>query len=251
MVRSLLVRGMLVGVLAGLLVFAFGRFVGEPQVDLAISFETTLDRAKAMADAAKGIHVEAEPVLVSRSVQAGWGLFTGVLVYSAAFGGLFALVFAAVQGRAVNLQPRATSLLLATAGFVSVYLMPSLKYPASPPSVGEPDGPPSGYRIALRNSSRFLEAFSRHHGPGIHAAQTPRTQAWRVDRRPHSRRLLPYCNDSGRKRAARHRRSAGGVSGCGSLALPRCIIRHATRSLDNAWPGFRCSDRARLSEGSR
>jgi predicted cobalt transporter CbtA len=147
MVRTLLVRGMLVGVLAGLLVFAFGKIVGEPQVDRAISFETTLDRAKAMADAAKGIHVEAEPVLVSRSVQAGWGLFTGVLVYSAAFGGLFALVFAAVQGRAVNLQPRATSLLLATAGFVSVYLMPSLKYPASPPSVGEPDT--IGYRTAL------------------------------------------------------------------------------------------------------
>ena len=55
MVRSLLVRGMLVGVLAGLLVFAFGRFVGEPQVDLAISFEAALDHAKAIADAANQV----------------------------------------------------------------------------------------------------------------------------------------------------------------------------------------------------
>jgi predicted cobalt transporter CbtA len=147
MVRSLLVRGMLVGVLAGLLVFAFGRFVGEPQVDLAISFEAALDHAKAIADAAKGIHAEAEPELVSRPLQAGWGLLTGVLVYSTAFGGLFALVFAAVHGRAVDLRPRATSVLLAVAGFVSVYLVPSLKYPASPPSVGEPET--IGYRTAL------------------------------------------------------------------------------------------------------
>lgn len=147
MVRALLVRGMLVGVLAGLLVFAFGRIVGEPQIDRAISFEAALDHAKAMEDAAKGVHVEPEPALVSRSVQAGWGLFAGVLVYSTAFGGLFALVFAAVHGRSFDLGPRATSALLAAAGFVSVYLIPSLKYPASPPAVGEAET--IGYRTAL------------------------------------------------------------------------------------------------------
>ena len=147
MVRTLLIRGMLVGLLAGLLVFAFGKFFGEPQVDRAISFETMLREAKAKAAEAKGIHVVEEPELVSRPVQAGWGLFTGVTVYSTAFGGLFALVFAAVHRRAVDLGPRATSALLATVGFASVYVIPNLKYPANPPSVGEPET--IGYRTAL------------------------------------------------------------------------------------------------------
>src|SRR5580698_7687636 len=120
MVRTLLIRGMLVGIVAGLLVFSFGKLYGEPQVDRAISFETALNEAKAKAQEAKGIHVEEEPELVSRPVQAGWGLFTGVMIYSTAFGGLFALVFAAVQGRAADLSPRATSALLAAVGFISV-----------------------------------------------------------------------------------------------------------------------------------
>ena len=39
MVRTLLVRGMLVGLVAGLLAFGVGRLFGEPQVDRAIGFE--------------------------------------------------------------------------------------------------------------------------------------------------------------------------------------------------------------------
>jgi len=147
MVRGLLIRGMLVGLLAGLLVFSFGKLFGEPQVDRAIRFETALDNAKAKAQAANGMHVEEMPELVSRPVQAGWGLFTGVMVYSTAFGGLFALVFASIYRRAVDLGPRATSALLATVGFVSVYVIPNLKYPANPPSVGNPET--IGFRTAL------------------------------------------------------------------------------------------------------
>ncbi len=126
MVRTLLIRGMLVGFLAGLLAFGFAKIVGEPQVDRAIAFET---RAHAGHE---------EPELVSRRVQAGAGLFTGVVVYGAAFGGLFALVFAAVNGRIGRIGPRALSALLAGAGFVGIYLVPILKYPANPPAIGEP-----------------------------------------------------------------------------------------------------------------
>jgi hypothetical protein len=146
-VRTLLIRGMLVGLLAGLLVFGFGKVFGEPQVDRAISFESALDEAKAKAEEAKGIHVEEEPELVSRAVQAGLGLFTGVMVYSTAFGGLFALVFAAADRRTVDVGPRATAALLAASGFIAVYVVPNLKYPANPPSVGQPDT--IGQRTAL------------------------------------------------------------------------------------------------------
>jgi Probable cobalt transporter subunit (CbtA) len=75
-----------------------------------------------------------EPELVGREMQAGLGLFVGVIVYSAAIGGLFSLVFAFVYGRAGRLGPRATAALLALAGFVAIVLVPELKYPANPRS---------------------------------------------------------------------------------------------------------------------
>ena len=109
MARSLLIRGMLVGLLAGLLMFGFGKIFGEPQVDRAIAFEAAADAAKApnphdKATAAGHANSAAAPQpspvmnddgeLFSRSTQSGIGLLTGTVVYGAAFGGLFALVFA-------------------------------------------------------------------------------------------------------------------------------------------------------------
>jgi predicted cobalt transporter CbtA len=145
MVGPLLLRGMLIGVIAGILCFAFLRIVGEPQVDRAIAFETKVDKAKAQTAAqaliAKGLPApkeEHEPELVSRRVQAGIGLFTGVMVYNAAFGGLFALAFALAYGRMGDFGPRATAALLAAVGLVAIYIVPNLKYPANPPSVGDP-----------------------------------------------------------------------------------------------------------------
>ncbi len=147
MVRTLLIRGMLVGLVAGLLVFGFARVFGEPQVDRAIAFETAMDEARIRADAARGIHDIPEPELVSRPMQACWGLLTGVLVYGTAFGGLFALVFAFSDGRVAAPSARALSGLLGLGGFVALYLVPNLKYPANPPSVGHPDT--IGLRTAL------------------------------------------------------------------------------------------------------
>ena len=148
MVRSLLVRGMLVGLLAGLLVFGFGKVFGEPQVDRAIGFESAMEQAKAKLETAQGSAAhEEEPELVSRKTQAGLGLFTGVVVYSTAFGGLFALVFAVASRRIGDLDARASSAVLAGFGFIAVYVVPNLKYPANPPSVGQPDT--IGLRTAL------------------------------------------------------------------------------------------------------
>lgn len=154
MVGKLLARGMLVGLIAGLLSFGFLKIVGEPLVDRAIAFESAMDEAKAQAKIdeakAKGIDLpkeEPEPELVSREVQGGIGLLTGVMVYSAAFGGLFALAFAFAYGRMGDFGPRAASALLALAGLVAVYIVPNLKYPANPPSVGNPET--IGMRTAL------------------------------------------------------------------------------------------------------
>ena len=156
MTGKLLVCGMLAGLVAALLSFGFLKVAGEPSVERAIAFEKAMDEAKAKAKAdeaaAKGLPApvdEQEPELVSRPVQAGIGLLTGVVVYGTAVGGLFALVFALAYGRIGDLSPRATAALLALLGFVSVYLAPVLKYPANPPSVGLPE------TIGMRTSLYF------------------------------------------------------------------------------------------------
>jgi predicted cobalt transporter CbtA len=153
---SLLWRGMVVGILSGLLAFGILKTTGEPAVDRAIAFESAMDEAKAQAEhdaaVAKGETppmVMDEPELVSRPVQAGIGLFTGTMTYNIAFGGLFALVFALCYGRMGNFSPRLTAALIAISGFAAVYAVPILKYPANPPSVGNPD------TIGLRTAIYF------------------------------------------------------------------------------------------------
>ncbi|MDQ0396325.1 CbtA family protein [Labrys monachus] len=153
MVRSLLIRGMLVGILAGLLAFGFARVFGEPQVDLAIAFEEGHSHAAQAAPAAGGMAMQhaageqPEEELVSRDVQGSYGLLTGAVLYGAALGGLFALAFAFAQGRLGPLSPRATAGLIALGGFTAIVLMPQLKYPANPPAVG--DAQTIGPRTAL------------------------------------------------------------------------------------------------------
>jgi hypothetical protein len=144
-VGALLLRGMVAGAVAGLLCFGFLRLVGEPPIERAIAFEEQREAAEAArphphthgggtAEAPK----PPEPELVSREVQAGIGLFTGVVVYSIAFGGLYALAFALAYGRISAFGPRGAAATLAVLGFVAVSLVPMLKYPASPPAVGDP-----------------------------------------------------------------------------------------------------------------
>jgi hypothetical protein len=129
---------MLAGLAAGLIAFAFAWAFGEPQVNLAIAFE---DHMHQMAGDAP------EPELVSRAIQSTIGLLTGVLVYGAALGGIFALVFAYAQGRMGRLGPRAAAAVLAISGFVALILVPQIKYPANPPSIGNPET--IGSRTAL------------------------------------------------------------------------------------------------------
>jgi Probable cobalt transporter subunit (CbtA) len=131
MVRSLLIRGMLVGLVAGLAAFGFARWKGEPAVRKAIAFESYVEY---------DLHHEPpEPDLVSRSLQDSAGLGTGALLYGVAMGGVFALVFSVAYGRLGLRTARGTAALLALLTFIAVYVVPLLKYPANPPSVGQPD----------------------------------------------------------------------------------------------------------------
>ncbi|MGB3416051.1 MAG: CbtA family protein [Mesorhizobium sp.] len=140
MVGSLLLRGMLIGVVAGLVAFVFAYTIGEPLVDYAIAFEEQQAAAETGAAGSEAMEAEAdEPELVTRGEQATIGLVTGLVGYGAAVGGLFALVFAFAYGRVGRFGVRATSVLLALAAFVAVVLVPQIKYPANPPAVGSPE----------------------------------------------------------------------------------------------------------------
>jgi hypothetical protein len=136
---NLLLRGMLAGLLAGFLAFGFAKVFGEPQVDRAIGFEEQMAKARGEPE---------EPEIVSRAVQSSIGLLTGVAVVGTAMGGLFALAFAFFNGRLlVDLSPRTSAIIIAALGFLAIYLVPNLKYPANPPAVGSPET--IGYRTQL------------------------------------------------------------------------------------------------------
>ncbi|MFF3617899.1 CbtA family protein [Streptomyces sp. NPDC002467] len=130
--RILLVRGMLAGALAGLAAFLVAYLLGESKVDAAIAIEEA-------GHLAAGHDHGAEEAPVSRALQATAGLGTGVILYGVALGGIAALVFCFALGRIGRFGPRSTAALVTTGLFVTVTLVPFLKYPANPPAVGDPD----------------------------------------------------------------------------------------------------------------
>jgi hypothetical protein len=146
MLRKLLICGLVAGVCAGLLATGFARLAGEPAVNASIAYEHTHgDVQKAMRAAMH--HETLAPDPVSRSLQRSAGLLTAATVYGLSFGGIFALAFAFAYGRVARASPRLTAYLLAAAAFVVVYLVPFVKYPASPPGTTNPDT--IGKRTAL------------------------------------------------------------------------------------------------------
>lgn len=119
--RSLLVWGLLAGLLGGVVAFGFASVVGEPPVEAAIVVE-------------EHDHGTAEPV--SRDVQRTAGLAIATCAFGAALGGLVALAFAFAYGRIGPLTPRATAFTVTAVGFVAVVLVPYVVYPPNPPAVG-------------------------------------------------------------------------------------------------------------------
>ncbi|RWY80501.1 hypothetical protein EHI44_29725 [Rhizobium leguminosarum] len=128
MVQRLLLAGMLSGLIVALFAFSFARVYAEPTIERAIALEEGVAHG----------HDAAEEGTVSRSTQRNAGLLTGLAAYCAALGGVLAVGSACVHGR-LSLRPRSTVWLLALIGYVALALVPQLKYPASPPGVGNAD----------------------------------------------------------------------------------------------------------------
>ncbi len=130
-VLALLRRGLLAGLCAGLLAGLFGLVAAEPTIGAAIQLED------AHAHAAAAGPAEHHEEVFSRGVQR-FGLVVATVVTGGSFGLLFGLVYAGVYARDRRERPWRRALTLAAAGFVGVFLLPFLKYPANPPGVGDP-----------------------------------------------------------------------------------------------------------------
>lgn len=176
MIRSLLIRGMIAGLVAGLLGFAFAKIVGEPSVERAIAFEERHEHAHTHMHhegAAQSHEHEGDEEIVSRDTQAGLGLLTGVAVFGTALGGIFSLVFAFAYGRLGALRARGASALLAMLGFMSVAIVPFLKYPPNPPAVGDPEtiGPRTALFFGMVATSIAAAVFAVWLQRRMHARQ--------------------------------------------------------------------------------
>lgn len=153
--RALLVRGLLVGLLAGFATFLVAHQVGEPHVEAAIALEESGSAAEVPAedqhagDEAAGHTHDEEGTTVTRHNQRTWGLLTGTLVVGTALGGIIALLAAAAIGRLGRMTAGQSTATVTLIGFVSFALVPFLKYPATPPAVG------SGETIGDRTSWYF------------------------------------------------------------------------------------------------
>jgi hypothetical protein len=123
-VSAYLRRGMAAGLLVGLLAGLFAFVVGEP----------VLDKAIAMEEASESAHHEE---IFSRSTQKV-GLFFATGLFGVTVGGVFGIVYAFFRDRLTAGSDLGRSISLSGALFVGAFLIPFLKYPANPPSVGDP-----------------------------------------------------------------------------------------------------------------
>jgi hypothetical protein len=136
MVARYLYRGLVAGLVAGLLAGIFAFFAGEPSVDQAIRLEEAAAHAQ-------------EEETFGRPTQKV-GLFFATGFSGATVGGIFGVAYAYFRGRLASKSDWTRSLSLAATIFAGASLVPFLKYPANPPTVGDPE------TIGARTASYFL-----------------------------------------------------------------------------------------------
>ncbi len=165
-VRDWLVRGLLAGLVGGVLAFGVASLVGEPSLDASISIEEAGSAAETPAthaapaatdthdDGAAHSHGEAVAVHshggeteVPRSLQSTVGLLTGTALLGVALGGLVGVGAGVSVGRLGRLGVRGTAIATAATGFLVLYAVPFLAYPPNPPAIGHADT--IGYRTML------------------------------------------------------------------------------------------------------
>jgi hypothetical protein len=140
MEKRLLLRGFGAGALGGLLAYIFARIMAEPVIQAAINYESARDAENDKLLRAAGLAARpAGPDIFTRSVQRNIGIGVGLILFGAAMGLLFTVAYIIIQRRTeTTLRPRVLAVWIALAGFLAIFMVPYLKYPANPPSIGHP-----------------------------------------------------------------------------------------------------------------
>lgn len=132
----IILRGALSGAVAGILGFVFARIFAEPVIDKAIAYESGRDDVLAALNKAAGRVVAPDgPEIFSRTIQSTIGIASGIIAFSTAMGALVAVAYLVLHGR-FAIRPRNLAWMIAGFGFLGVYLLPFVKYPANPPAIG-------------------------------------------------------------------------------------------------------------------
>ena len=243
MVRSLLIRGMLVGLLAGLAAFGFARWKGEPNVNKAIAFETYVEY---------DVHHEAaEHDDVSRSVQDSAGLGTGAIIYGVAMGGIFAIVFSVAYGR-IGLRTARGTAGAARSARIRLPLRRAAAEVSRQPAGGRPSRHHRPANDALSGDDRAVDRRRWSLAVIVRRHLCPASAQWNATLivgggyvavimlcyllLPGSQRGAPAGDTGGGRRRHRRRRH---VPALGPVELPRRVARNPGDHVDHARAGLR------------
>jgi hypothetical protein len=121
-------RGLAAGAIGGAAAALFIRFVTETPISSALRFEDATGIGLPPGEAAE----------FSRGTQ-HWGGMAAAVLYGCFLGVILAVVVAALHHRLTGRNEFERIGKVALAGFVALTLIPALKYPPNPPTVGNPD----------------------------------------------------------------------------------------------------------------
>ena len=126
--KDFLLRGLAAGAAGGAAAALFIRFVTETQIGWAIGFEDASGLGGPAGEAAE----------FARSTQ-HWGGMLAAVIYGVILGVVLAVIAAAMHDRVAGRDEFGRVGKIAAAAFLATCLIPGLKYPPNPPTVGDPD----------------------------------------------------------------------------------------------------------------
>jgi Probable cobalt transporter subunit (CbtA) len=129
LMRRILQIGAMSGLCAGLALAMFLVTVGHGPIDDAVALEESNVAASGGA---------AHEELFSHGTQE-WGGALAMVLFGVALGVIFMIVWGAAAHRLSPRSPMMATLQLGAVAFVSVVIVPALKYPANPPGVSDPN----------------------------------------------------------------------------------------------------------------
>ena len=127
-----IIRAVLVGIVAGLIVGVYHNIFTVPIIERAI----VLEEERAAASLPAGAQPVDEPPLVSLGAQRV-GMAIGMGILGAVFGLVFAGTYGLLRWALPNLNAAAMALVAGLLGFWALSFLVSVKFPFVPPGVGE------------------------------------------------------------------------------------------------------------------